>query len=245
MESNMNQKDEWEVVVDSVEPDDPQYPLVYRTKGFADLGFGGEVMVAGKMKDNQRIVRLINNFCRLMKIGETFEPNHSHSIVYGDGSPDERFNVIQYSELNNGVKYQLVPDFTREKDKFDDGEDDDDENNIDWVIIMSQTGIAEVNIDDFSKPNNIFVFVTDGFESHGFGGEVVVYGFYKDRKYIAGMINNFCSLLIQGDFFEANRIHVIHNHDKIYRFGLVEYGDPIDDKIKYQLVPYPYPTDNG
>ena len=94
---------------------------------------------------------------------------------------------------------------------------------------------SELSVEE--TPDTMANYETKGFSKCGFGGEVLVYGREKDSKYIAGMINNFCSLLIKGDRFDPNRVHYIHNHECHYHFRVLEYPIPLYGRVKYQLIP--------
>ena len=105
-------------------------------------------------------------------------------------------------------------------------------NTPDWTINVTPSRLTKIN-----TSNGIATYETSGFEKHGFGGEVVVYGRMKDSLYIAGLINNFCDLMIQGDRFDPRRGHYIHNHEYNYHFHVVEYDPPLKGGVKYQLIP--------
>ena len=109
---NKKTRIDWMVLAETEHENDrnnPEAIVDCRTEGFEKHGFGGEVLVVGKVKNVNRIANLINTFCKLMISGEDFEPGIVHYIDGKDGVNQFKFHLIRYSTLNNGIKYQLIP----------------------------------------------------------------------------------------------------------------------------------------
>lgn len=114
VKANRNTQIDWMVKGILDNPNDRNNPEAiadFVTDGFAEHGFGGEVMVVGKVKHAERITILINTFCRMLINGEKFDTSFTHCIDTPDGKTKYKFNICEYVELNGGVKYQLVPVF--------------------------------------------------------------------------------------------------------------------------------------
>lgn len=102
----------WEIIEgEENERNSPNSIIDYRTSGFSKCGFGGEVLVVGKVKDANKIVTLINTFCEMIIQGEKFALGLTHCIDSPDRKTLFKFNICEYETLNNGIKYQLIPLF--------------------------------------------------------------------------------------------------------------------------------------
>lgn len=114
MKRNKKTKIDWVILAETEKKSDknnPECVVDYRTSGFSKYGFGGEVLVVGKVKDASKIADLINTFCKMMIDGEKFALGFTHCIDKPNGETKYRFNIVEYATLNNGVKYQLIPLF--------------------------------------------------------------------------------------------------------------------------------------
>ena len=95
---------------------DPECVIDYVSCGFESYGFGGEVLVVGKVKDSEKIAKFINTFCRLLIKGEKFSPEGIHYIDDINGHTQFVFHIFEYKTSNHliphpKVKYQLIPQF--------------------------------------------------------------------------------------------------------------------------------------
>ena len=98
-------------IANKKERNNPECEIDYITSGFDKHGFGGEVIVVGKVKNAEKIADLINTFCCMLIKGEKFETGYTHCIDNAKGETKYRFNIVRYTTLNAGAKYQLIPLF--------------------------------------------------------------------------------------------------------------------------------------
>lgn len=110
---NREPKIDWLIhaIADEEERKNPECEIDYITSGFDKHGLGGEVMVVGKVKNADKIMNLINTFCRMLIKGEKFDPKYTHNIHDTNGKSQFKFNICVYETLNAGAKYQLIPLF--------------------------------------------------------------------------------------------------------------------------------------
>lgn len=98
-------------IANKKERNNPECEIDYITSGFDKYGFGGEVIVVGKVKNAEKIANLINTFCCMLIQGENFDIRYTHCIDNTKRETEYRFNIVKYETLNAGAKYQLIPLF--------------------------------------------------------------------------------------------------------------------------------------
>lgn len=113
-----NIKIDWIIsaICDEEQRNNPECVIDYRTIGYSKHG-KGEIIVVGKVKNQDKIGNLINTFGRMLAEGENFDSEHLHCIDDTDGNTEFTFGVI-YGGYDSGEKWiQLLPDF--EKDTYE------------------------------------------------------------------------------------------------------------------------------
>ena len=97
-------------IADEQQREDPEAIIEYISSGFGKYGFG-EICVVGRVKNQTKIMNLINTFGRMLAEGEKFEPDAHHFIDDKNGMKEFEFDVV-YHEYGDGEKeIQLIPDF--------------------------------------------------------------------------------------------------------------------------------------
>ena len=88
----------------------PDAVIEYKTEGFNKYGFG-EIVVVGKVKNQKRIMDMVNTVGRMLVSGEKIEAGVRHTISNSDGEIVFCFCVV-YLCYDDTTKYiQLIPDF--------------------------------------------------------------------------------------------------------------------------------------